>query len=47
MNILVAHLNTSRATEMMFTNLELADIPHNYIYLGIAAIVRNVLYSIV
>ena len=26
MNILAAHLNTSRATEMYLTNLELADI---------------------
>ena len=26
MNILAAHLNTSRATEMLFTNLESADI---------------------
>ena len=26
MNILAAHLNTSTATEILFTNLELADI---------------------
>ena len=33
MNILAAHLNTSRATEMSFTNLELTDIGHqNVVY---------------
>ena len=31
MNILAAHLNTSRATEMLFTILELADIGHQNI----------------
>ena len=28
MNILAAHFNTSRATEMSFTKMELADIGH-------------------
>ena len=33
MNILAAHLNTSRATEIYLTNLELADIGHqNIVY---------------
>ena len=51
MNILAAHLNTSRATEMLFTNLELTDIgQQNVVYhiiLGIAVIMQKVLYSIV
>ena len=31
MNILAAHLNTSRATEMYLTNLELADIGRQHV----------------
>ena len=36
MNILAAHLNTSRATEMLFTKMELADIG-----------LQNVVYQII
>ena len=45
MNILAALLNTSRATEMYLTNLELADIGHQnvvyHIILSILVLLRS------